>query len=237
MERFLTLCLALFAAWSFFSCKPAAEFPPPTPRFIATAIDPSGTTAGKDWPMPDSLFFQHIIDSLMLCGGYLYVYNLGRRVPRPVILHILCKQENTDVWVSDYGEKKQANDSIEQRNGRSVKQFWAVLNAELFQYRPAESDDYTYLLPAIQSLCHSLNSAAFRPFRQYALLYTDFIHHEKDRAPVRLGAAQLEPLTQTPARVFFSTYADTAGYGGLKVEWLGGPEEFLLASLASKEAP
>lgn len=231
MKRFLTLCFVLLAPCSFFSCKTTSEqTPPPQQRFIAVAADPSGTTAGKGWPMPDSLFFQHLIDSLMLCGGYLYVYNLGRRIPKPVTLHLLRKKENKDVWSVTYVRDSLANDIIEQRNLHTVKQFWADLNADLFQYRPAESDDYTYLLPAIHSLCHTLNSAAYRSYRQDALLYTDFVHHEKDRSPVRLSAAQLEALTRTPARVFFSTYADTSGYGGLGVEWLGEPGEFLQAT-------
>lgn len=224
MKNFF-LPLLTIALW-LVSCKKPPISPP---EFVAVGVDPSGSTQNKQWTMPDSLYFQQIIDGIIQRGGgTLYVYNLGKSNPEPVILILEGMIDTTDCYDPEYSTNTRKNDSVTAANRRAIQQFWQDYNDILTDYHPSRRTDYTYIIPFLQSLTNTLSLSRDQYRRQTVLLYTDLLHHEKGRTPVRITAAQLEMLVQTGADIHICSYNTIQGdYDGLNIHWLGNYREFL----------
>ena len=227
MQRSLLSILAIFSGLLFFQCEPE-QTPPPPRGFIAILPDPSGTTAGKGWPMPDSVFFRQTIDSLAAAGGGdLYVYNLGFAIPQPCSLLIKPVIVNQNVYDSQYNHIEEQNRKAGEWNREQTGLLMACLDSFLFRYRPPADDDYSYILPAVNSLSNTLN--AIGPEYGYCavLLYTDMINHEKGKSPARVTADQWRVLTEIPhTDIYLCSYADTSGYHALRFNMCGSYREF-----------
>lgn len=229
MQRFLLPAILLIAVLMSSRCKSnQTNSYLPRKGFTAILVDPSGTTRNKDWPMPGKSFFNRVIDSLAVNGGgALYVYNLGYVLPNPCTLYIEPIVPNHNPWDTEYENTRKNNLETQKRNTNNTAGFYATLDTFLLRYHPASEDDYTYILPAIQSLTNTLHGIGMKYDYRNVLLYTDMVHHEKGGQPRRLPAVQWNVLTEVPnTDVYLCSYADTSGYHVLNFTMCGSYEEF-----------
>ena len=147
---------------------------------LVELIDPSGTTLGKGWPMPDKDFYIAQIEMIEKNGGgNLTIYNICNPIPTPLSLHIEQILAEPDIYkVSEENIKQIRLENIQNKkiNELNKSVFISRLDSYIVNFKPPNLSDYTYLDVGIKAAIKTIKLSLKSEVTCYLLIYSDFIN-------------------------------------------------------------
>ncbi|MCX6249734.1 MAG: hypothetical protein NTX61_03185 [Bacteroidetes bacterium] len=199
--------------------------------FIANEIDPSGTTQGKGWPMPDKSFYLSEIELIEKNGGGdLFVFNLSNSIPVPLSLHIEPILSEPDIYQGgeeDVKRVRQANIKARQINDLNKSTFLEKLDGFILNFKPTKPEDYTYVNANIMAVIKTLNLPAILGSECYLLIYSDLLNETPYSKPAPMDSSLVKQLNSSNVKIAICSYVKNRATENIKGIPISSYQDFI----------
>lgn len=198
---------------------------------LVNAIDPSGTTQGKGWPMPEKDFYLKEIKFIEdNGGGCLYVFNISKPIPTPISLQILAILPEADIYESGEDEVKRirkANIEAKNQNEKNKAEFLISLDEFILNFKPARKDDFTYVNAHITAIVKTLKLSIFQNSNRFLFVYSDLLDHTPTSKPSPLAEYLINSLNSTNSKVVLCSFVSNSATEGINSNSIPSYQDFI----------